>query len=656
MASKTINPATATQAAWSVDADWTPAGTPGTPDDVALAAGSSVSVTAPSLAGTLAVAAGALLDITPTGSLSVGNGLTLNGTLQLDGTLSNTVLRLASGSLLAGTGTLSADTINGTDTLAPATALNLQTSLTLTATNAPGLVATGAGDTVTTTPSAGASPGAVTSQTTINGGLIVLGSAAGAAPVQFSSGTASTYFAPGTFIDIVGQTVFGPQYVGGTLSQFVNAGTLLVGPGGKLVLNAALYGGSIHIQSGTLDASASNIGVNLDTITMDDANANLVLGTFGYLAVKGFRAGDTIDVRGATLSAANIKAAATGETLTYGGLTIMLPDAPANATYAFAPDGQGGTVVTTAAPGPATPPSYAIAPLFGAHGVPAANTFIVTRSGDTSTAAVLHFAVAGAGANPATVADFTGGTLPAGTVTFNGGDTVKIITLPGAANAPAGQAYTVTLSGDPGTAVTTATANGYTPVPPYGTYAFTDTTAGVAGVGAFDAPGAGSPSYLEGQYIYAGTDNLAVATNQPNVFIHGGTGDDAIQVGSGQNVLDGGLGSNFLVGGSGSDTFFTDARTPGAVWNTVVNFHAGDAVTLWGFTAGVSSYYWDGISGAPGSQGATLRANIVGGAGRTGNGIDASITFAGLTVAQAQALQVSTGTQPAGNYLYLHAV
>ncbi|MBV8915768.1 MAG: hypothetical protein JOZ05_22365, partial [Acetobacteraceae bacterium] len=91
------------------------------------------------------------------------------------------------------------------------------------------------------------------------------------------------------------------------------------------------------------------------------------------------------------------------------------------------------------------------------------------------------------------------------------------------------------------------------------------------------------------------------------------------------------------------------------VWNTLRNFHAGDAATLWGFVPGVSSYWWEPtIMGADGSQGATLRIDIVGGAGRFGNGIDASITFAGLSVAQGQALEVSTGVQPAGPYLYLY--
>ncbi len=165
----------------------------------------------------------------------------------------------------------------------------------------------------------------------------------------------------------------------------------------------------------------------------------------------------------------------------------------------------------------------------------------------------------------------------------------------------------------------------------------------------------GGPSYLNWQYIWTSSDGVALSTSAPNAFLHGGPGQDSIQVTSGQNVLDGGTGSNFLTGGSGIDTFFTDARGAGVVWNTLRNFHAGDAATLWGFVAGVSSYRWDATEGgAAGSTGATLRANIVGGSGRVGDGIDASITFAGLSVGQAKSLVVTTGSQPAGSYLYFY--
>ncbi len=182
-----------------------------------------------------------------------------------------------------------------------------------------------------------------------------------------------------------------------------------------------------------------------------------------------------------------------------------------------------------------------------------------------------------------------------------------------------------------------------------------DTTTNQRGTIIMDPASISGPSYLKNQYIYAGSDNMVFSTQTPDVFIHSGSGNDAIQVASGRNVLDGGLGSNFLTGGTGQDTFFTDARTPGVVWNTIRNFHAGDAATLWGFAKGVSAYHWDtALAGAAGSQGATLRANIAGGAGRTGSGIDASITFTGLSLQQAHSLQVTTGTQAGNPYLYVY--
>lgn len=154
-------------------------------------------------------------------------------------------------------------------------------------------------------------------------------------------------------------------------------------------------------------------------------------------------------------------------------------------------------------------------------------------------------------------------------------------------------------------------------------------------------------SFFEWSYLYNGDHQTAFSTNAPNVFIHGGSGTDAIQVKTGRNVLDGGLGSNFLVGGDGIDTFFVDARGSGVTWSTLVNFHAQDTITLWGFNPSKGVYSWDESSGAAGPQGATLRADTKG----TGQ-IDASITFAGLSLSQAKNLQVSTGTQPGGQYLY----
>ena len=96
-------------------------------------------------------------------------------------------------------------------------------------------------------------------------------------------------------------------------------------------------------------------------------------------------------------------------------------------------------------------------------------------------------------------------------------------------------------------------------------------------------PYSGPVAGLQWEYIDDTSDNLSVTANVPNVFIHTGSGEDAIDVShaNGNNVLDGSTGSNFLVGGSGDDTFFVDDRSPSAdIWSTVANFHAGDAATI----------------------------------------------------------------------------
>jgi serralysin len=71
----------------------------------------------------------------------------------------------------------------------------------------------------------------------------------------------------------------------------------------------------------------------------------------------------------------------------------------------------------------------------------------------------------------------------------------------------------------------------------------------------------------------------------PNAFLRSGSGTDGLNVSlvNGNNILDGGTGSNFLTGGTGSDTFYMDDRDPASpVFSTVVNFHSGDNVTVWG--------------------------------------------------------------------------
>ena len=89
-------------------------------------------------------------------------------------------------------------------------------------------------------------------------------------------------------------------------------------------------------------------------------------------------------------------------------------------------------------------------------------TFVVTRTGDTSAAAVLSYAVTGSGPNPALPADFAGGSLPAGTVAFPAGAGSETITVEVQGN-PAARpdlGFNVRLSGPAGVVITTPSADG----------------------------------------------------------------------------------------------------------------------------------------------------------------------------------------------------
>ncbi len=179
-----------------------------------------------------------------------------------------------------------------------------------------------------------------------------------------------------------------------------------------------------------------------------------------------------------------------------------------------------------------------------------------------------------------------------------------------------------------------------------------DTTTGVSSAGAMDAY-VGPVPYLDYQSIQVTTDSLNVATSTANVFLVTGFGNDALSVATGRNVLDAGEGSNYLTGtvaGAGTDTFFVNAtHIAGSVWDTVVNFHAGDAVTFWGFHQGASTIAWADNEGAVGAKGLTLHAEI----GGAGTGVNASLTLTGLTSADLGALRIEYGHQDAGDYMVI---
>ena len=243
----------------------------------------------------------------------------------------------------------------------------------------------------------------------------------------------------------------------------------------------------------------------------------------------------------------------------------------------------------------------------------------------------------------------TSDTLPvvqaiAGLQTINAGGAFTNLPVQGTVAGPVAASNLVTIN----SVAVSATAPA-----PVNSFLFTDTSAGTSGITRGDAY-AGPVAGLQRQYIWPSTHGAAIAATVGSVFLHGGTGDDALQASSGTNVLDGGTGSNFLVGATGADggtdTFFVDERGGGVTWSTVVNFHHGDAVTVFGFQDGVSTRPWTATEGATGYQGATIHSEL----GGAGTGINGSVTFAGISQADAQAkFTVTTGAVGGASYLYV---
>ena len=161
----------------------------------------------------------------------------------------------------------------------------------------------------------------------------------------------------------------------------------------------------------------------------------------------------------------------------------------------------------------------------------------------------------------------------------------------------------------------------------------------------------GPVDYLQGQYIYDGPQTVAITALTPNVFVKNFAGEAAVALHSGRNVVDAGKGSNFLVGGSGDDTFFLDGRSNTTTWDTIVGFNKGDIATLFGFRAGVSSYRWNDVAGAPGYTGRTMRADLL------GNGtVSASLTFAGANRSVTDSYAITTGQIQGIDYMTIFAL
>lgn len=260
--------------------------------------------------------------------------------------------------------------------------------------------------------------------------------------------------------------------------------------------------------------------------------------------------------------------------------------------------------------------------------------FVVSRDYNSSTAFSVDWAVRGVGANPADAEDF-GGALPSGTVSFADYEYSKIIAIPIAGDTvfEPDESFSITLS-SPIRGPVSGPVSGV--VPPSGPSAWTILNDDVAdatrrlsitsGGHSSDIemkPYAGPVNGLRNMHVATGADEAMRGSDSAD-FINAGGGDDALDGAGGDDVLDGGSGSNWLAGSLGTDTFFLDGRGSAATWSTVTDLTAGEWVTAWGWTAGVSRLSWDDMSGAEGFKGATARIDLDG-----DGGTDMSLTIAG---------------------------
>ena len=164
---------------------------------------------------------------------------------------------------------------------------------------------------------------------------------------------------------------------------------------------------------------------------------------------------------------------------------------------------------------------------------PTAFTFTVTRTGITTSAGTVDWAVVGSGANATNAADFFGGLLPAGTLSFAAGQTSQTITVNvvGDYTFEPDEGFTVTLSNPSGT-VTISTASAV------GTILNDDALPNLVGTSGNNTIGAAKSTI----------NNIIDVSQGGNDKVTGGSGNDIILFGATLTW------SDKVNGGAGADT------------------------------------------------------------------------------------------------------
>jgi hypothetical protein len=272
--------------------------------------------------------------------------------------------------------------------------------------------------------------------------------------------------------------------------------------------------------------------------------------------------------------------------------------------------------------------------------------FTVTRSGDSATAVSADWAVSGPAVNGA---DFQGGVLPSGTVTFGVGETSKTITIHVAGDTlvESDEAFTVTLSDpSPGAVIGTATATGIirnddNPPPPDLSIAATDadkaegnsgatpftftvTRSGdLSGTSSVDWAVSGPPADaadFEGGILPSGTLSFAAGQDTMTITVEI-AGDTAVEGDEGFAViLSNAVGANISVASAQGTILNDDAslsisaasadKAEGDAGSTAFTFtvtRTGDSATMVSADWAVSGAAVDGAD----FQGGTLPSGIV---------------------------------------------
>ena len=186
------------------------------------------------------------------------------------------------------------------------------------------------------------------------------------------------------------------------------------------------------VSAGTPSLSEGDSGTKTVTFTVTRVGDTGATGSVQY-TVGGVDATDVASPLSGTLVFAQNQSTAL-ITLTLVGDTVVEPDEVMTVTLSNPVHGQiavgsASTTIVNDDTGLSVSLSPADATQFEGNSATRSYTFTITRTGVITGTTTVDYVVEGTGDYPATAADFAGGVLPASTVTFAAGETVKTITV-----------------------------------------------------------------------------------------------------------------------------------------------------------------------------------------------------------------------------------